>query len=134
MDADEEAGDLVSEPAWLRGEVLRVLHKFTAGMPLLREDQVQAVTAKSVTQRDLRFTNWVHQEDLDLINACLEVEQEEREHAFAVLEHLLALCQFSEGPLDERVLALPKKAFALAALDLHVIGWVGPDPEEEEEE
>jgi hypothetical protein len=44
--------------------------------------------------------------------------------AWARLEHLLTLCQFPEGTLDDRLRALPLRAFASAALDLHGIGWI----------
>lgn len=45
---------------------------------------------------------------------------------WAALEQLLAFTQFEEGELDERIRALPDRAFARAALALYVLGWVDP--------
>lgn len=50
---------------------------------------------------------------------------------FAALERLLALCPFSAGDLDERLCALPLRAFASAALDLYELGWIDTTKEDD---
>jgi hypothetical protein len=115
---------VVTYTPWLRAEVLRVLHKFCGGMPVLTSEESIGVAIAGTHKRDLRFALWVQDEDLDLINACLEVEHELREDAFAALEELLMWCQFSDGSISERIHALPDRAFTSAMLDLYEIGWI----------
>jgi hypothetical protein len=69
----------------------------------------------------------VESQDLDLINACLVIEEEIRREEFAALERLLAHCQFEDGDVDDRILALPPKAFARAVRDLYELGWIDHD-------
>ena len=115
--------DVVGAPE-LRAQVLYVLHKLTAGVPELSPDEAMTVALRRLTRRDLRFMELVTDEDLSLLNACLMVEEECRREAWAALERLLTLCQFSDGDLSERVAALPDRAFASAVLDLHALGWI----------
>jgi hypothetical protein len=61
-----------------------------------------------------------------LLNALLELEHEQRERDFTTLERLLTITQFDDGDLDDRLCALPSRAFARAALDLCALGWVDP--------
>jgi hypothetical protein len=112
---------MVSAP-WLRAEVLRVLHKATSGMPLLSSEE--AAQTSRVTKRDRRFMLFAVGDDFDLINECLLLEHELREQGFATLERLLWWTQWSEGDLDDRLVALPAEHFARAALDLYELGWV----------
>lgn len=114
---------MVSAP-WLRAEVLRVLHKFAAGVSTLSVSEASAAAFPGVTRREIRFMHAAGEEDLALLNACLEVEHELREREFAALERLLVLSQFNEGPLDDRLRALPPRAFAHAALCLYELGWI----------
>jgi hypothetical protein len=37
------------------------------------------------------------------------------------------LCQFNDGKLAERVVALPDRAFARAVTDLYELGWINTD-------
>src|SRR5437016_1291156 len=97
-----DAVDAVGAPDF-RAEVLRVLHKMTAGVPELSPDEALAVASQRLTGRDLRFFDLASDEDLALLNACLAVEEQCRREAWAALEHLLMLCQFSDGTLAERV-------------------------------
>jgi hypothetical protein len=106
--------------------VLRALHKVTAGVPELTPREAMAVALPSVSGRDFRFMDIAGDEDYALLNACLSVEAACRREAWDRLEHLLTLCQFAEGTLDERLRALPLRAFASAALDLYELGWIGP--------
>ena len=115
---------------WLRAEVLRVMHKMTAGVPTLTAVEAQAVIAARLSRRDLRFANAVGPDDLALLNALLSVEEALRREEFARLERLLTYCQFSDGPLSDRLLDLPTGAFARAALDLYELGWVDRPHEE----
>ena len=72
----------------------------------------------------------VDAEDLALVGACLEVEQELREHALAALERLLALLPpGGAGTLAERVSALPAPAFVSAAAALYAVGWAYGEPD-----
>ncbi|HEX6681084.1 MAG TPA: hypothetical protein VF063_10595 [Gaiellaceae bacterium] len=108
----------------IRAEVLRVLHKVTAGVPELSPGEAMAVALPSVSKRDFRFMRLAGDEDLALLNALLSVEAACRREAWERLEHLMALCQFAEGTLDERLRGLPMRAFASAALDLYELGWI----------
>jgi hypothetical protein len=58
-------------------------------------------------------------------------EHELHEQAFDALERLLTLVQFSDGSLDERVLALPRRAFARAASCMYELGWITPTTKED---
>jgi len=114
----------------LRAEVLRALHKVTGGVPTLSTDEAIAVASRWLTRRDVRFMHAAGEEDLELLNACLSVEEAFRRDQFATLERLLAYCQFDDGTLDERVTGLPDRAFARAVSDLYKLGWVTPTEEE----
>ena len=116
--------------AQIRAQVLRVLCKVTGGVPTLSTDEAVSVASRRLTRRDIRFLHAAGEEDLALLNACLIVEEEFRREQFATLERLLAYCQFDDGTLDERILALPDHAFARAALDLYELGWVTSTEEE----
>jgi hypothetical protein len=115
--------DVVGNPE-LRAEVLRALHKVTAGVPELSPGEAMVVALPSVSGRDFHFMEIAGDEDYALLNACLSVEAACRREAWDRLEHLLTLCQFAEGTLDERLAALPLRAFASAALDLYELGWI----------
>jgi hypothetical protein len=116
--------DAVVSAPWLRAEVLRVLHKFAAGMPTLSVNEASAAALPGATRRDIRFMHAAGGEDLALLNACLDAERELQEREFATLERLLVYCQFADGALTERLIALPTRAFARAALDLYELGWI----------
>lgn len=45
---------------------------------------------------------------------------------WAALEYLLTYCQFSEGALDERILALPINTFKGCVCGMYALGWVDP--------
>jgi hypothetical protein len=115
--------DVVGSPE-LRAEVLRVLHKMTAGVPELSPREAMAVASQRLTRDDLALLDFAGDEDFALLNACLNVEAACRREAWERLEHLLTLCQFEEGTLDERLRALPLRAFASVALDLFELGWI----------
>ena len=115
--------DVVDSPE-LRAEVLRALHQMTAGVPELSPGEAMAVASQRLTRDDLALLDFAGDEDFALLNACLNVEAACRREAWDRLEHLLTLCQFAEGTLDERLRALPLRAFASAALDLIAIGWI----------
>lgn len=67
----------------------------------------------------------VADDDLALLNACLVVEAELRQQAFAALERLLALLPpGGTGGLAEHVARLPPPAFAAAASALYELGWI----------
>jgi hypothetical protein len=72
----------------------------------------------------IRFLNLATDDDLVLLNACLAVEDQCRREEREALERLLTLCQFSDGDLDERLVALPDRAFACAVFDLYALGWI----------
>lgn len=110
--------------AWYRAEVLRALYTVAAGVPTLTLAEACATAAPRLTARDLRLLDAVGTEDLALLNACLSAEATIREDKFSTLERLLFYCQFGEGSLDARILALPDRAFAGAALGLYELGWI----------
>src|SRR5712691_238191 len=60
--------------------------------------------------------------DLGMTSEC-------RRDEWAALERLLTLCQFEEGALDDRLQALPLRAFGRAALDLYELGWANTTKE-----
>jgi hypothetical protein len=105
----------------LRAEVLRVLHKMTAGVPTVT---VHDLAGQPLSPAERRLSVAAGEEDYALLNALLELEAETRERDFAALERLLALAQFEDGDLDDRLLALPPRAFASAASALYELGWV----------
>lgn len=117
--------DVVGAPEF-RAQVLYVLHKLTAGVPELSPDEAMTVALPGLNRRDLRFMELVSDEDVVLLNACLMVEEQCRRKEWATLERLLTLCQFSDGDLEERVRALPDRAFASAVTDLYALGWIDP--------
>lgn len=51
-------------------------------------------------------------------------EAERLHYEWEVLEALLFWTSFSDGSLDERVLALPPRAFARAVELMRALGWV----------
>jgi hypothetical protein len=95
----------------------------TAGRPTLTTNEALALAIPQLTPRDRRFAAAATDDDLALLNELLRLEDDCRRDEIAALEHLLMLCQFEEGALDERLRALPLRAFASAALDLYVLGW-----------
>jgi hypothetical protein len=107
----------------LRAEVLRAAYKATAGVPVLSCEESLEVALPQITKRDIRFMQLAGADDLALLNAVLSAEAELREAEFVTLERLLAYCQFSDGDLDERLLALPDRAFARAATALYDLSW-----------
>ena len=56
--------------------------------------------------------------------------EERLEAEFQVVEAILLFASFSDGSLDERILALPPGAFAKAAVYMDAIGWLRPGPPE----
>lgn len=64
------------------------------------------------------------EDDLPLVNACLEVEAELRERAFRRLERLCGLIGEQQGELDERVRSLPEGELEAALLAVVDLGWV----------
>jgi hypothetical protein len=115
--------DVVGSPE-LRADVLGALHKMTAGVPDLSPAEAVAVASQRLTRDDLALLDLAGDEDFALLNACLTVEAVCRREAWERLEHLLTLCQFADGTLDERLRALPLRVFANAALDLYELGWI----------
>lgn len=105
----------------LRAEVLRVLHRLTLGMPELTTDDL---AGQPLTPAERGLLAAAGEEDLALANALLAVEAEHRAAQWAALETLLAHAQFSDGDLDERLVALPRRAFGRAATALYTLGWV----------
>jgi hypothetical protein len=110
-----------------RAEVLRVMHRLTAGYPALTADDLAGQPLSAVERRLLDAAG---DDDLALLNACLAVEGELQGREFVALERLLSYCQFAEGPLDGRLAALPAGAFARAAHGLYELGWVNPSKED----
>jgi hypothetical protein len=110
----------------VRAEVIRVLHKATFGMPTL---SVNDPAGQPLSVAEQRCIDAAEQDDLELLNALLAIEHEMVEHEFAALERLLFYCQFADGELDERVMALPDRAFLDAMGDQTSLGWsyVGPN-------
>jgi hypothetical protein len=105
----------------IRAEVLRVLHKLTCGMPALSADDLHG---QPLTPAERGLAEAASDYDLALLNALLDVEAERRREQWAALERLLVYCQFSNGDLEARIVALPDGAFGRAALDLWALGWI----------
>ena len=113
----------------VRAERLRLALALTSGAPELPPDELLRHARGALTSGDLALMASTTEEDLALVNACLEVEQEVRQHAYAVLGRLLSVLPAGESvaqkrPLDERILELPDYAFAAAATCLLELGWV----------
>lgn len=68
-------------------------------------------------------------DDLVLVNACLELEHELRQRSYAAVERLLATVAGSEGNLAERVVALPEPDALRALGDLSDVGWIYGEPD-----
>lgn len=115
---------MVTPPTSSRAEVLRACLSLTAGWPVVILDETRDILLRRLTTEDLELVNSAQADDIALLRACLALEQELFNAEFATLEHLLTLCQFGEGTLDERLRALPRRTFASAALDLYALGWV----------
>lgn len=113
----------VSSPAE-RAEVLRVVLTLSGGVPVLEPMEAAALGGARIAENDLRTMATQQEDDLALANACLVVEHELREEAFATAERLLALASGREGTLTERVLALPRREQAAALLCLYDLGWI----------
>jgi hypothetical protein len=117
-------------PPEVRAETLRVMLTMTGGIPALTPAEAVTLGAHRLTYRDVGLLGTQCADDLALLNACLDAEQESRAHEFAALERLLPLLQWSDGTLDERIVALPQASFARAALLLYTLGWVTPTKED----
>jgi hypothetical protein len=96
-------------------------------MPTVNTDDL---SGQPLTPAEHRLTDAAGETELALLNALLAVEHEMADHEFAALERLLGYCQFADGALDARLLALPDRAFAAAALDLYELGWVNTNNED----
>lgn len=70
----------------------------------------------------------VHTLRLGEIERVIACDAPITQQQWAALEFLLAYCQFSEGALDERILALPDRAFGRCAGCLYALGWVESSP------
>jgi hypothetical protein len=106
------------------------MHALTAGYPTLSLHETGELATRRLTPRAIRFASVATDEDVALLNAVLVLEEECRREEWAALEHLLTLCQFGEGALDDRLRAFPLRAFGRAALDLYALGWVTTTEEE----
>jgi hypothetical protein len=120
----------VVTPPETRAEVLRVMLVMTGGIPSLDPAEARALGALQLTRHDVDLLSEQCDDDLALLNACLQAEDQIRGDAFAALERLLPLFQWAEGPLQERVLALPAPMFARAALGLYELGWINRSAED----
>jgi hypothetical protein len=67
-------------------------------------------------------------DDVALVNACLEIEHELRQREFVAVECLIALAARSGGALVERLRELPLPKFAAAASCLYAAGWIVISP------
>lgn len=63
-------------------------------------------------------------EDLALVNACLEIEDELRERSYAAVERLAASVAGKPGELDDRIRSLPDPEVKRAIYDLYELGWI----------
>lgn len=111
-------------PPEVRAEVLRVMLALTGGIPEVDPGVASLLAARRLTSCDVNMLDAQSPEDLALLNSCLAVEHDARASAFDTLERLLPLLQWSDGELQQRVLALPAPLFARAALALYELGWV----------
>jgi hypothetical protein len=104
-----------------RAERLRVLIQLAPYLPM---EPGEAVNFVPVEDRPL--IRELEDDDLDLANACLEVERELRAANFARLERVLAIATAGEstGTLDDRLWQLSMTDFAHAAEALIGLGWV----------
>jgi len=93
---------MTTTPPEERAERLRVLVEVAPYLPLH-----PAEAAEFLTVEDGELIQRITAQDLDLVNACLEVESDVRRKQFAAVEELMSLVSAGEGGLDERILALP---------------------------
>lgn len=107
----------------IRAEMLRIGHMLASGAPDLDPREYADVPGGNLELRDLIVLSAMGEDELALLNTCLLAEHELREREFAALERLLALTQWWDGPLDERLRALPMPAFSLAVMCLLQLGW-----------
>lgn len=80
-----------------RAARLGAMLKVTAGHPVLSVDEVMHYAPRHLTGVDVVHLEGVTDEDLALLNACMEVEYELREQGFAQAQRLLAFAAEGEG-------------------------------------
>ena len=108
----------------MRAAVVAVIHRLTLGWPELTTDDL---LAWPVSPAELGLLEQHDDADLALVNALLEVEADYRAQEYAALERLLAQLQWSEGEgnsLEDRIKALPGRAYGRAAANAWALGWV----------
>jgi hypothetical protein len=69
-------------------------------------------------------------DDMALVDACLEVERELRECGYAALERLSAEVAGRQGDLDERIVALPDSEVRCALVSVYESQWCYGDPQQ----
>ena len=102
-----------------RAERLRVLVEVAPYLPLHPAEAAEFLTAE-----DGELIQRITVQDLELVNACLEVESDVRRKQFAAVEELTALVTAGEGSLDDRVAALPRAERFAAIGAIIAAGWV----------
>ena len=89
-----------------RAEVLRVVLTLAGGVPVLEAEEAAKLAGPRIVPGDLRTMTAHSEDDLALVNACLVVEHELRELAFAAAERLLTLAAVV---VEERETVLAKR-------------------------
>jgi hypothetical protein len=79
---------------------------------------------------DVILVEDIDEDDVALLNACLEIERELRERAFAAIARLSVEVAGRHGDLNDRIRALPPGEVSRALLDLDEAGWFFPAPSE----
>jgi hypothetical protein len=109
-----------------RAERLRVALAMFEGWPYVepRESPV------ALSPAEVSIAGDADERDVELLNACIEVERELRECGYAALERLSAVVAGKQGNLEERVRALPPSELRAALRDLYEVAMVYDAPTE----
>lgn len=121
--SDEEAMTRPSEDSPARAGRLRIALALCAGIPYLDPNEAAQQGLVPLAPGDLGLlAETLTDDDLALVNACLELEQDLRERGYGAIERLAARLAWEDGTLDERVTALPAPAAMGALSDLYEAG------------
>jgi|Tabmets5t2r1_1033131.scaffolds.fasta_scaffold00353_8 hypothetical protein len=111
----------------IRAERLRVGLALFEGWPYVEPRESPA----ALSPEELVIAQDVDERDMELLNACVDVERQLRDQAFRAIERLAVEVAGKRGRLDDRIRALPpSEARQRAVRELDGAGWLFPAPSE----
>jgi hypothetical protein len=111
----------------IRAERLRVGLALFEGWPYVAPRESPA----ALSPEELVIAQDVDERDMELLNACVDVERQLRDQAFRAIERLAVEVAGKRGRLDDRIRALPpSEARQRAVRELDGAGWLFPAPSE----